>query len=66
MTPTLTTIFAILRALIIHGCAEILRRAFEHFAPEIQPIVAVIISVVLGVVLFEFSAMYWHRHKKRE
>jgi hypothetical protein len=52
------------RALLAHGCAELLRLALDYFAPRVPPILCGAIGLVLGAIIVEGCALLWHRRVK--
>ena len=59
----ITLMLTLARALLAHGCGELVRIILARIAPTLPPLVAVIIGLVLGVVLVEAAAALWRRRK---
>jgi xanthine/uracil permease len=58
----LVAMLAILaRALLAHGCGEVLRLFFQYLAPHMPPVVCVGMGLTLSVILVEIAATLWRR-----
>jgi hypothetical protein len=51
----------IARALLEHGCGEILRLAMHYMVPSIPPFVCIAFGLVFSVTMIEVAAMLWRR-----
>jgi len=51
----------IARALLAHGCGELIRIILARVAPGLPPLIALAVGLVLGVALIEIAVALWHR-----
>ena len=49
------------RALVVYGCAEIIRFVVQYFVPYAPSVVCKILGLAVGVALVEIAVAYWHQ-----
>jgi hypothetical protein len=53
------------RALTAHACGEALRFTLEYLAPNMPPLICIVIGLVLGIALIEIAVTVWRRRDGR-
>ena len=52
------------RALLAHGCGEVIRFSIEYLLPGIPPLICVAAGLVVGVTLIEVAGQLFNRRDR--